>query len=69
MFPFKYKGHIYNECTYADSSTGNARCAINIKPNAEVPNDGLHWGTCRGGCPDWGGCQRVCPLPGTKNSI
>ena len=52
VFPFKYKGTTYKQCTKVDSE--EAWCAFGIDANTEVPTDGLHWGDCSPGCPGTG---------------
>jgi len=66
VFPFKYKGKLYNECTADHSVNSKAWCAFNIQPSSEVPEDGLHWGDCKDHCPGAisGKSRTKCSTPG-----
>ena len=52
VFPFKYRGKIYNECTFVESR--NAWCAINVAPYTDVTNKYDLMGDCEEDCPKAG---------------
>ena len=55
VFPFKYNGQTYDECTTAESENGKPWCALKVDRRGEVvPNQ-------------WGDCELYnCPYNNTK---
>ena len=52
IFPFKYNGNTYNECTTVDSPNGQPRCARRVTKKGKILND--KWAYCNPGCPGYG---------------
>ena len=53
IFPFKYKGIVYSECTDADSvNDGNSYfwCATKVNQDKEIAEGGRNWGECNDNC-------------------
>ena len=53
VFPFKYKGIEYTECTDVDSVNDGNRyfwCATKINEDKEIAEDGRNWGECNDYC-------------------
>ena len=53
VFPFKYKGIEYNECTDVDSVNDGNRyfwCATKINEDKEIAEGGRNWGECNDYC-------------------
>jgi len=55
VFPFKYKGRTYTECTTADSENGKAWCAVEVDSNRVAVTG--RWGDC---------LEHQCSINGTK---
>ena len=47
VFPFKYKGSMYNECTFDGHDI--AWCATQVNADKTIVQD--QWGHCAAGCP------------------
>ena len=47
VFPFKYRGNMYNECTIDGHDV--AWCATKVNTDKTIVQD--HWGHCGAGCP------------------
>ena len=53
VFPFKYKGIEYTECTDVDSLNDGNRyfwCATKINEDKEIAEGGRNWGECNDYC-------------------
>ena len=61
IFPFKYDGNIYNQCTAKDSDLGVPWCATEVEEddNHVIDNE---WGDCVEACPDLGNKDMVSKL-------
>jgi len=49
IFPFKFKGKTYNQCTTDESINGKPRCAYKVNKQGKVANG--KWAECEPGCP------------------
>merc|ERR1712110_321975 len=49
IFPFKFKGKTYNQCTTDESENGKPRCAYRVNKQGKVRNG--KWAECNRGCP------------------
>ena len=49
MFPFTYKGKIFNKCTKDDSENGIEWCATKVDDEGNVVKNA--WKDCEQGCP------------------
>ena len=55
LFPFKWKGVLYDTCTGVDFESGQPWCAIKVNKN-NVVKDPNRW-ICQAGCPGAGKSQ------------
>ena len=61
IFPFKYKGVTYNECTNVDNEIIGANifwCATKVDEDGELAADSRHWGECNEYCRTTGLCYQ-----------
>jgi len=49
IFPFKFKGKTYNQCTTDESENGKPRCAYKVNKQGKIANG--KWAECEPGCP------------------
>jgi len=67
IFPFKYRGVTYNECTNVNSENGRFWCANIVNQRTrEVPKG--KWSDCNIGCPGMENPQQPIKPGGSKNS-
>ena len=50
IFPFKYFGKSYNECTWNDAPTKKPWCSTNVTEDGYHIEENGNWGVCGNGC-------------------
>ena len=50
VFPFIFRGIVYNNCSWAGDSTGGAWCSTLVSDSGHHVS-GRHWGNCGPNCP------------------
>ena len=58
VFPFKYKGQLYDQCIFEDSE--KPWCAFNVRPYVDVTSDHRFRGDCEDRCPQLGKKKYFC---------
>ena len=53
IFPFKWKGRQYDQCTDKNAKNGESWCAVRVNKNNMKVNKRDRW-TCKKGCPGTG---------------